>query len=60
MKSSLAKFMPESINCFELKKSAWINDRILVLTAEQQKKLSEREYDMIRSIGERFYGERKL
>lgn len=55
MKSSLARFLPESMNCHKIKQEAWLNDRILVLTSEQQKKLSEREYDMIRSIGDRFY-----
>lgn len=56
MKSSLAKFLPESMNCFQVKKEAWQQERILVLTPEQAKKLSEKEYEIIRNIGERFYG----
>lgn len=55
MKSSLARFLPESMNCYKIKQEAWINDRILVLTPDQQKKLSLHDYDVIKEIGDRFY-----
>lgn len=55
LKSSLAKFMPTSINCYKIKQEAWQNDKILVLTPDQQLKLSKLEYGIIKEVADRLY-----
>lgn len=55
LKSSLAKFMPDTMDCFKVKQQAWQNDKILVLTPEQQAKLSKLEYGIIKEVADRLY-----
>jgi hypothetical protein len=50
--------MPDSINCYNIKREAYNNDGILVLSAEQIQKCSKMEQELIKIIGERFYGYR--
>ena len=40
IKSSLAKLIPDSINCFAIKQKAWQDDKILVITDEQRDRKS--------------------
>jgi hypothetical protein len=59
MKSSLSKLIPDSINCYNIKRDAYNNDGILVLTAEQIQRCSKMEQELIKIIGERFYGQHR-
>lgn len=56
LKSSLAKFMPESPNCYKIKQQAWQDDKILVITPEQRTKLSKMENALLDTIGKELYG----
>jgi hypothetical protein len=41
---------------FRMKQKAWTDDRTLVLTKEQQARLSKDKFEMICSIGNELYG----
>ena len=58
IKSSLAKLLPDSINCFAIKQKAWQDDKILVITPEQRQQLSKIENAILNDIGKHLY-ERK-
>lgn len=55
MRSQLAKFIPDSINCHRIKSEAWNEEKILVLTPEQMIHLSNKEHAVIVDIGNRLY-----
>jgi len=55
MKSSLAKFIPTQ-DTYQVKREAWLNDRILVVTDEQFLSLSHIQQQVLNQIGSRLYG----
>lgn len=55
MKSTLARFMPESMNCYKIKHDAWHDEKILVITPQQMKRLTESECELLKRIGTKLY-----
>lgn len=55
MQSQLAKHIATSMDCHEIKHTAWHIDRILVIASEDILKLSDKEYAIISEIANRLY-----
>jgi hypothetical protein len=55
MQSQLAKLAATSMDCQEIKRRAWHEDRILVISSDDIMKLSDKEYAIVSEIASRLY-----
>lgn len=55
MQSQLAKLAATSMDCHEIKRKAWHEDRILVISSDDIMKLSDKEYAIVSEIANRLY-----
>lgn len=55
MRNSLSGVLPKTPNWFKLKKQAWNDERILVVTQEQRNQLSKLDNGVLDSIGKFLY-----
>lgn len=56
MRSCLARFIPDPMDAERIKREAWQEEKILVLSAEQLAQLPNKEHQIIVGIGNRIYG----
>jgi uncharacterized protein YcbX len=55
MKSNLANLTAETMQTYKIKYNGWHNDRMLVVAADDLKKLTEKQYAALAEIAELLY-----